>query len=179
MKKLSFNMAFGGILSALCIVLMFAVGLLPIFVYVFPMICGYIMYAVYYECGLKYAISAYFCVSILSLLLGPDKEAGLLYFALFGYYPIAKIHIDRIKPKLIKLIIKLAIFNAAVISVYWILIYLFKVVSITDFVGEGGTYLIWAFLGVSNIVFLMYDFALSRIAILYEYRIRKLLFKRK
>ncbi len=179
MSKLSYKMALSGILSAVCVVLMFFVGFLPIFVYVFPMLCGYIMYAIYFECGTKMALSSYASVAILSLLLGPDKEAGLLYLTFFGYYPIAKVYIDKLNFKLLRLIIKLAIFNAAVIGTYWILINILDVVSIEDFVGDGAKALIWAFLGLCNIVFLLYDFAQKRVSMVYELYLRKLILKRK
>ncbi len=179
MKKLSFNMALSGILGAVCIVLMFTVALVPWFVYVLPMLCGLMLYAVYYECGVKYAICSYVSVSILSLLLCPDKESGLLFLAFFGYYPILKIYIDKLKQKLLKLIIKLAVFNAAVVGVYWILISLFKIVSVSDFVGEAAEAIIWAFLLAANVVFIIYDFALKNLALVYQYRIRKIFFRRK
>lgn len=179
MKNLSFNMALSGILGAVCIVLMFMVALLPIFIYVLPMVCGLILYTVYYECGVKYAMSCYVSVSVLSLLLCPDKESGLLFLAFFGYYPILKIYIDKLKLRLLKLIIKLAIFNTAIVAAYWVLIKLFKIVSISDFTGDAAEAVIWLFLIAANVVLIIYDFALKNMALVYQYRIRKIFFRRK
>ena len=56
MKKSSFNIAFGGMISAVCVVLEFSVGILPLFLYIFPMICALLMNVLLEECGVKTAL---------------------------------------------------------------------------------------------------------------------------
>lgn len=179
MKKTSFDIALSGILCAACIIMMFLVGVFPALLYVFPMICGLIMHIIYYECGTKTALAAFISVSLLSLLISPDKESAVLFIAFFGYYPILKVYIDLLRSKAIKYVIKLAIFNVSVVLSYWLLMTVFGLVDITDFVGDGSHAFIWAFLGVANVVFILYDFALLRVAVLYRRKLRKLVFKRK
>lgn len=179
MKKTSFDLALSGILCASCVIMMFLVGVFPALLYVFPMICGLIMYVVYYECGTKIALAAFVSVSLMSLLLSPDKESAVLFVAFFGYYPILKVHIDPLKSKTLKLLIKLISFNFSIVASYWLLMNVFSLVDVTDFVGEHSQTLIWAFLAVANVVFLMYDYALLRVALLYRVKLRKLVFKRK
>lgn len=178
MKKISYNMALSGILSALCLLMMFLVGIFPFFLYVFPMICGLIVYMIYYECGLNISVASYFCISILSLLISPDKESALLFVTFFGYYPILKIYLERLRARFIKLMVKFAVFNISVIGTYFILINVFGVVSMEDFVGDSANNMIWAFLAMGNVVFFVYDLALRRVMAAYILKIRKLIFKR-
>lgn len=178
MKNLSFNIALSGILSAVCLLMMFLVAVFPFFLYVFPMICGLIVYMIYYECGLKSAVASYFCISILSLLISPDKESALLFMTFFGYYAFAKVYIERMMSKLLKLIIKLAVFNLSILGTYFLLINVFALVPIEDFTGDFGEAMIWGFLLIANFVFLLYDLALRNVMILYKVKLRKLFFKR-
>lgn len=179
MKKTSFDIALSGILCAACIIMIFLVGVFPALLYVFPMICGLIMYIIYYECGTKIAIAAFASVSLLSLLISPDKESVVLFISFFGYYPILKVYIDLLPGKIAKYAIKLAIFNVSIVVSYWLLMKVFGLVDITDFVGEGSHAFIWGFLGIANFVFILYDVALLRVAALYRKKLRKLVFKRK
>lgn len=178
MKKLSFNIALGGIISALCILLMFLVGVLPFFVYAFPMLCSLLVCIVYYECGLKTSLVTYISVSVLSLILSPDKESVIIFAAFFGYYPIAKIYIDRLSSKLVRIILKLAIFNASVVAAYYALISIFGVVDMTEMSGDFGKYGAVVLLALGNFTLIVYDIAIKRLSNKYLSSWRKHLFKR-
>ncbi len=177
MKKLSFNIALGGIISALCILMMFLVGILPFFVYAFPMFCSLLICVVFYECGLKTALITYFSVSALSLMLSPDKESAIIFALFFGYYPIAKIYLDKLKPKLTRIILKLIVFNMSIILSYYLLIGIFGVVDMTEIRGDFGKYGTFALLLIGNFTFVIYDFAVKRLSDKYLLSWRKHLFK--
>ena len=116
----------------------------------------------------------YGAVSILSLLLGPDKEAAAIFLAL-GYYPILKRHIDRL-PRPLAYLCKLALVSAA-LAVCFLLMYLIMFGGQGD-VGEaflaafgeaGGSYLLaWAFVAVSVFTFGIFDLLIDRLLILYR-----------
>ena len=57
----------------------------------------------------------------------PDKQAALLYVIFFGYYPILKALIERLKNKIVQWVLKYAVFNAAIVSAYFIAIYLLSI----------------------------------------------------
>ncbi len=177
MKKLSFNVSLGGIVSALCIIMMFCVGIFPVFVYLFPMICGLLISIVNFECGVKTSIASYVSVALLSLMISPDKESALLFTTFFGCYPIIKIYIDRLSSKLIKILIKLAVFNASVISSYYILISIFGVVDMSEMGGDFGKYGVIVLLLIGNFTFGFYDIAVKRLSYKYLISWRKHLFK--
>lgn len=176
MKRLSFNISLGGIVSALCIILMFCVGIFPFFVYCFPMICGLLISVVYFECGVKTSIVSFISVSLLSLIISPDKESALLFTVFFGYYPILKIYLDRQKSKFIRIIIKFIIFNAAVIAAYYILISIFGVVDMSEMGGDIGKYGTVMLLILGNFTFACYDRATKLLCYRYLTNWRKHLF---
>lgn len=175
MKKLSFQIAFGGIVSALCILLMFSVGIFPVMLYVFPMISSLLIFILSYECGNRTALASYFSVSFLSVILSPDKESALIFLAFFGYYPILSRHIDRLKSKLVQWIIRFAVFNVSMIASYFVLLKLF-LASENELFGGMSKFVL---LAIGNIMLVIYDIAIRNVSYLYVTKIRKKLFKRK
>ena len=155
MKKSTFNIAFGGMISALCIVLMFSVGFLPIMLYVFPMLCSSLMGILLETCGNKTSWTAFCTVSFISMLVCSEKEAVMMYIGFFGYYPMIRVYLERIKSKAIRLISKLSLFNVSVVAIYAFLISLFGL-SALGFEEESAWFFI-VLLAVGNAIFLMYD----------------------
>ena len=76
--------ALGGMLAALAVVLMTMGGMIPVATYVVPMICMLILKLVASLCGIRIAWAWYGAVTLLGLLLCPDKEAAAVFAAL-GY----------------------------------------------------------------------------------------------
>lgn len=170
-KIRSFKAAFGGIIAALSIVLMFSTGIIPTLTYAIPAISGALLMAVVIEITPAFAGAIYLAVSILSLLVVADKEAAVMYVAFFGYYPIIKSFIERKTTKTISWIIKYIIFNISMIASYFVVSKVFMI-SFDDieFLGK------WALPGlllVGNVVFALYDVALTRLVTAYLIRWQK------
>jgi len=97
----------------------------------------------------------YVVCSALGMLLLPDKSAPLLYAMFFGYYPIVKSLIERIKPSVLQWVLKLFVLNAA-LTIIWF----FLRALVFAFGGQApGTLLIYA---GCNIVFILFDYGLSK-----------------
>ena len=175
MKKLSFKTALGGMITALCLILMFSVGIFPVLVYAFPMLSSLLIYVLSYECGNSTALASYISVSLLSLILSPDKESALIFLAFFGYYPIINGYIERLKSKLVQWVIRFAIFNAAMVVSYFVLIKLFTAVSLNEF----GEFTVPILLGMGNLILICYDIALHNVSRVYVRKLRYIIFKRK
>ena len=77
--------ALGGVLAAVAVVIMSLGGMIPIATYVCPMLCAITQFVVIRFCGKRIAWIWFCVVSVLSLLLGPDKEAVMVFLAV-GYY---------------------------------------------------------------------------------------------
>lgn len=151
-------MALGGILAALAIVIMCMGGMIPLATYVCPMLCMLLLAVVLRVCGARVAWAWYGAVSILGLLMGPDKEAAAV-FVFLGYYPILKPRLDGTK---LKWLWKLLLFNCAIGIMYVLLIRLFGMDQISAEFQELGTILTVVMLLMGNLIFYLLDRILDR-----------------
>ncbi len=147
------NMALGGILAALAVVIMSMGTLIPVATYVCPMLCAIILQMVMKTCGSRMAWAWYGAVAILGLLLAPDKEAAAVFLAI-GYYPILKPRLDRAKGKWLW---KGLLFNSVILMLYWALMHLFGMDQIRAEVAELGTILTALMLVLGNVTFFLLD----------------------
>lgn len=173
--KSSTQVALGGLSAALCLVIMLGTVLIPFATYAAPAMAGIALIPIALELGLPVAGITYAAVALLSLLMVPDREAALMFIAFFGYYPILKFKLDRIKFKLIRILIKLAIFNASILAGYFVIIYIFGLYYLMDELTGGFG---WLLLAVGNLCFPLYEKALKNITALYLYRFRKNIFRK-
>lgn len=170
MRKSS-KTALGGIIAALSLTLMLLSTVIPFLTYALPALAGIILMIMVIEIGRKWAFCAYAAISILSILILADKETAMMYVAFFGYYPIAKSIIEDKMNKTIGFIIKLAIFNIAIVAAYLAIIYLFKIP--VDGMEDFGKWTVPILLLMGNIIFVLYDYVLSRLVFGYMTKIRK------
>lgn len=177
MKSLSFKVSLGGIISALSVVLMFMTGLLPMFVYIIPALCGAMLLVIAIEISSAWSYVTFAAVSVLSLLLVPDKEAALLYVFLMGFYPTLKLVLDKIKPIALSFVIKLLIYNLLIVLYYNITIRIISSSTLSEDMGEFGRYGVYIFWTITNVVFIIYDVAIGRLMTLYLDWIRKKILK--
>ena len=170
MKNLnkSSKTALGGIIAAVSIVLMFLTSVIPALTYAVPAAAGLLLLIMVIELDKKWATVVYVAVSILSLLLIADKEAAVMYFAFFGYYPIVKQPIEKHFNKIVSWIFKFLIFNSSIIISYVFLIYVFAL-DFDDFGEFTKVTLIITYIAF-NFVFLIYDIALTRLITAYVFK---------
>lgn len=150
--------ALGGMMAALAVVMMSLGGLIPVATFVCPVLCMMLLAFVLKMCGRRIGWAWYGAVSILGLLLGPDKEAAAV-FAFLGFYPIVK---SRLDGKKLGVFLKLLIFNGAILLMYWVLIHLFGMDAIAAEYQELGTVMTAVMLILGNVTFFMLDKALTR-----------------
>lgn len=167
--------AVGGIIAALSVVLMMLTSVIPTLTYALPAISGVLLVVIVVEINKKWATGVYFVVGILSLLLLADKEAAVMYVMFFGYYPIIKAVFEKKFYKVISWILKFSVFNISMITAFLIVTYVFNIPF--DEMEEYGTIAAWGLLGIGNVVFVIYDIALTRLVTLYLLKWRKV-FKR-
>ena len=167
MKK-SKLIALCGMLASLSLVLMFLGSVISIFIYVAPLLCSLIMMVVCDAAGKKYAFITYLAVSIISVLLLPDKECALTYAFFFGYYIIIKDFLEKIKPKWLSFVSKWAVYNLGMLASQLLLIYAFGIPLDMPWGKWGIIVLIVLF----NVVFFTYEFMLGRILMIYDLKYR-------
>ena len=173
--KQSSKCAIGGIVSALSLVLMISVAIIPFLTYALPAVASVLIAFLVIEVDKKWAFGVYCTVSILSFLLVGDKEVAMMYIAFFGYYPILKAVFESRLHPVIGWILKLIIFNASIAAAYVIMINLMGVT--VDEINEYGAIAIPVLLGAATVAFVMFDIALTKMVTLYVMKWQKL-FKR-
>ena len=150
-------MAQGGILAALAVIIMSLGTLIPVATYAAPMLCCMMVQLVLRLCGRRTAWAWYGAVTLLSLLMAPDKEAAAVFLAL-GYYPIVKPWLDRRKWKWLW---KALLFNAAILAMYWLLMHLFGMTQIMEEFAGTGAVMTALLLILGNMTFFLLDRLLS------------------
>ncbi len=157
--------AFGGIITALSVLLMVLTGVIPVLIYSTPIILGLFLMLVVIEMGKKWALAVYFAVSVLSILFVAEKESAAVYVAFFGYYPILKPILESIKLRPVEWILKFLIFNATMITSYFLLIKFFGIeISFGNMAFE---IIVAILLVLGNVLFLLYDMVFTRLVTVY------------
>ena len=170
MRK-SAKTALGGIIAALSLVIMLLSTIIPFLTYVLPAFAGAVLIIMVIEIGKKWSVCTYVAVSLLSLMLLADKETAMMYVAFFGYYPIIKEVLENKLHKVVCILLKLLTFNASIVLAYLLMIYVFAIPieGMDDF----GKATVPILLGLGNLLFVLYDFVLSRFILLYTFNFRK------
>ena len=150
--------ALGGMLAALALVIMCLGGLIPVATYVCPVLCMLLLSFVLGMCGRRIAWAWYGAVSLLSLLMAPDKEAAAVFLAL-GYYPIVKPRLDRRKGKWLW---KGLFFNAVILILYWLLMHIFGFDQLAAEFADMGKILTAVMLFLGNVTFFLLDKLLEK-----------------
>lgn len=162
--KQSSKTAICGMIAALSVVIMM-LTIIPVMTYAAPAFAGILLMVVVIEINKKWAFGVYAAAGILSLLLATDKEAAVMYVAFFGYYPIIKAVLESKLPRAVEWIVKFLIFNVTMVASYFVLIRVFGI-SMED-MNELGKYGPLILLALGNVVFVVFDIAITRIATLY------------
>lgn len=175
MKNTS-KIALGAIITGLSVALMLSTAILPFLSYAIPAICGVLIILVVMECDKKWAFLVYVSVSILSLLIVPDKSAGAAYACIFGYYPIIKAVFESKLPEWLSWISKILLADIVLIAGYYMSLHFFGID--TEGIEWLSPYLTKWFVAPiiavgGGIFFYMYDTVLTRLITIYSLKWRK------
>lgn len=162
----------GGIITALSLITMLMSAVIPNLEYALPAIAGTMLVLMVIEISKKWALCAYVAVSILSILILPNKEAAMMYIAFFGHYPIVKPLIEgKVKNSPIAWILKALVFNVSVVLAYMVTVYVFGI-PIED-IKEHGMKIVPVLLALGNVMFVLYDICITRLVTLYLVKYQK------
>ena len=158
--------AIGGMVAALSVVILIPTAL-EVFVYALPAFAGMLTLFSVIELNKKWAAGVYLSVSLLSLIIVPNKEAAVLYVAFFGYYPILKSFFECCKIRIIEYVMKFLCFNVSVVLSYLLLVFAFGI-SVERLFGEELTKVMFIVLPLlMNVMFIVYDLCLTRMYTVY------------
>ena len=153
-------------LSALSVVLLYLGSMIQVIDISMSVIASLMCVFAVIEYGKSAPWLVFGVTSVLSLLLLPQKAPALMYVIFFGYYPILKERFERLGTT-VCWILKEAVFNVAL--VFMIIVMKWLLFENLDF-----PFMLYV-VGVAllEVVFVIYDFALTRLISLYVYKIRR------
>jgi len=172
------KIALCGMFGALSITVMLLGSIIPMATYMCPAIAAFFILPIVHEYEEKTGFMLYLVVSILSMLLVAEKEFALIYVFVFGLYSVFKFRADRIKPKFIQYLLKALYCTIMTALCYGLLLFVFPSPLLTEEFGELTLWFGIAFLALFTITFLLFDFACSKMFILYKYYMRPKLIKK-
>lgn len=120
--------AYGGILTAIAVVLLILSGILPKGRFFLPLAAGLTVFAAAREFSNGFGVMIYTAVSLLGFWVCADKTGVLCFVLIFGYYPLIKRKIEYIKNRVLSWGLKFILFTA----VFAVFILINKLVFGTD-----------------------------------------------
>ncbi len=161
--------AFSGVFCALALVIMFMTSLLGIFTFAGPIMAAAALIPIREEFGVKTGVTAWAAIAILSMILLPDREMAL-FFVCFGWLPLAIRALHRIKPKVLRLTMTLAIYLVLILLMYGVLC---GVLGIDPELAENTRVMNAALLVLGGLTYLLCDAAYCRLTLLWQLKWRK------
>ncbi|MCL2857212.1 MAG: hypothetical protein FWE19_05765 [Oscillospiraceae bacterium] len=182
MSTKSRQVALGGTISALCVALLFLGGAANLAI-ITPMVAGALIMLMAVEVGRGPALCAWVAISILALIVIPNRAVALAFALLYGHYPIAKQKLERLPSRTMEYVCKLLVFNAGTLAAVFVAIFVFGApAAVEGLLGRLDLNLDpWLFLIFGNVLVgsfacIIYDRLLTDYYTLYVERYRQKLF---
>lgn len=170
MKNRSKSVALAGMLSALAVVFLLLGAMVELLDLSAAAMAALVVMVALIELGRGWACGVYAVSALLSVLLFPNTAT--VAFAMFlGYYPVLKVFLDRIKPRLLQYAVKLLCFNAFLLLTFWLIKLL---IGVENEWLDGS---LWMLFLLGNATFAVFDFALALLAPFYIKKIKNRIHK--
>lgn len=177
-QSYSYRIALGGIIASLCMLCMFLTGVFPMFYLILPMLASGLIFLMALETSTYWGFLTYISVGLLSVFVTPNKDAALAFLIFFGYYPLLRPKMEHSRLRLLVFLLRLALFNAAVLGFFWISVYVLGMKALLDSLGDYGKYGGWILLGIANLMFLSYDYIMGAFPTVYRQHLKPRIFPR-
>ncbi len=175
------KMTAGAILSAMGVALLFLGALIETLDLSMAALASFFCIFAVIELKGIYPWLIYAVTGLLAVILMPFSMGGWFYLLFFGYYAIIKEKTERLK-KPIAWLVKILLFNIAmvlgIVIAYFLLFGKGDAKSILDIVlfifgtENGGLIFAGAVYLLANVVFVVYDIALTRLITFYLFKLR-------
>jgi hypothetical protein len=132
------------------------------------MLASLCMVFVYVEIGSPYTYLTWLVSSLLTFLFFSGRYFWVVYFFIFGFYPILKGFIERLK-RPFWLVLKLVWLNITLVVVFLILSFVLGI-DLLEGEAEWMIYVLW---GLANVSFLCYDLLIGFLVRMYLVRYRE------
>lgn len=162
MKSTATQLAFGGVFTALGVVILCLGGIVPLALYICPILASLALLPVRARCSGRIAWCCFAAIAVLGLLLSPDKESASI-FASLGFYPLVKPRFDQIRSGPRRGLCKLLFAALCGGADYALLIFVFRLEALTRELRETAPWLLVLTVLMGLILFLLYDAILTRL----------------
>ena len=162
-RKLTLSAMMCAITVAMLAVASF-LGDLDLTILMFASLC---MVFVYVEIGSPYTYLTWLVSSLLTFLFFPSRYFWVVYLFIFGFYPILKGFVEKLK-RPFWLVLKLLWLNVTLVIVYFIISFILGI-DLTEGEAEWMIYVLW---GLANVSFVCYDVLIGIVVRLYLVRYR-------
>ncbi|MCD8211449.1 MAG: hypothetical protein LUC17_00265 [Oscillospiraceae bacterium] len=167
--KTSSQVALGGVMAALALVLIYLASVIPTAQIGVAAVAGLCPLVVVVGASFPAGFLSYAASGILALLLVPSKSCAVMYAILLGLYPVLKGLIERLHNIVLELLIKLVYFNI-VMTLMWFVFGAMVLPMLPELLNVA----VWFYI-VGNIVFLIYDYGVSKLITAFGPRIVKMI----
>ena len=150
------ELALGGMLCALAVVILLLGSVLEITVLCGPLLAILILLPVRETGGNRAGWSAWAVVSLLSLLLLPNRESGLVYLC-FGWYPMAQRAVAKL-PRLLRTLCCVGICTGVILLLYGVI---FRLMGLPGDWQQDPKWLTAALVLMANVTFVLLDRAVE------------------
>lgn len=148
-------MALGGVLLALSVVCLYFASFIPGFEMTLYAVSSVLVAVMMIESKGRGGWLLYGAVSLISLMILPNKLGAVPYILFFGLYPVVKSYIERIQNTTLQLVVKFGAFTVIMLVLYKLtagLLFSGAVFDNVPFVG---------LLAAGEVFFFLYDMILS------------------
>lgn len=168
-KLSSRHIALTGLLSAVSLIFLFLAGVVPSGWTGVTAVAGLAVGVAISAAGYLSGLFCYLVSGLLGLLLVPAKQVAVLYLCLFGIYPLLKNKLEHLKVRAVEYVVKLVYFNLVLVILYRLAFAL-----LFARFGEGidpALPMLPLLMVVGSVIFLLYDFAFSKVMALLQARL--------
>ncbi len=167
-RNKTFRLTFPALMAGVSLALLYLSAILPTGHWGVAAAAGLFPAAAVCTVGLWGGVGCYAAAALLGLLLVPNRLIALLYALFFGLYPVVKSPMEQIKSRWLSLAVKLVFFNVVLTLFYLAFSQLFLPALPQIVEGRG-----WLLYLAGNVIFLVYDFGLTKLISFYQARIGK------
>lgn len=173
---MSRKIAYGGILTALCVVLVYAAAIMPSGKLGIYALSSLVIAIAVVELDIKWGTVVFAAAAILIVLLTGNINALLLFGLFFGSYPLVKYFIEKQRKAAAEILLKLFTFNIAAVAGFYVYSLIFGVSPLNQqILGKAANTMLIAGAFGAQVVFIIYDYVLSRLIGYYINRIKSAL----
>ncbi|MEA4831054.1 MAG: hypothetical protein VB118_00380 [Oscillospiraceae bacterium] len=165
MKNKTRRIAYGALLTAIGVALLAIGSVITTLDISLAAYTSLLILFVTIETDDKMAFSVFFCISVLSFLILPQKSPAFMFAFFMGWYPIYKKHVEKLNVVL-SWILKLSAFNTSMLLLY---LFTTKIFSLPEDLVEMKV----AFFLFANIGFVLIDIFFTLFIPFYIFKIRK------